>query len=463
MKRRTLTILAAMAALLAAATAGARADDLADRIRAVTERVSRSLVTVSYYVERDDGSRVDARVLACVAGPENLVMMSSQAISDAVPMDQYKEFKIIVSDGTDLETYDATYLGKDDTAQVAFLRTSDASAPALPVLEFVEAPQFGIGTPVLTFGSLGEPDAYKLLVRMGRISTVLAKPFTMPMVDGNLGVLGTPVVTLDGKAVGIVGMHVLDRGESAGQNRMQRVQVIWPTERFAERLADPPTEGRRIRRAWLGVAELNPLTKDMAEFYGLGERRGVIVGRIIEGTPADRFGLKPADIILAIDGSDIAGAEGQLVRFFQNELKQKSVGQEVTFEVFRDGQTQQVKVTLGEEPLSAGEAARYENKQFGLKVRELVLLDTVLRELPRDEPGVMVDYVEPAGWAADGELAEGDIIKKVQDLPVEDVEAFEKVFEDAIAEKPEEVVLFVLRGKKETRLIRIEPRWDSQQ
>jgi len=462
MKTRAVALFALVPVLAVVMSAPASADEVADRIRAVTETLSPSIVTASYYVERDDGSRVDARVLACVVGPGNLVMMSSRAISDAVPMEQYHDFEIIVATGSDVETYGAEYLGKDDTAQVAFLRTNDPSAPQLPPVAFAEAAELRRGDPVITFGSLGEPDAYKLIVQMTRVSAVLDKPFTMGMVDGNLGVLGTPVVTLDGRVVGIVGVHVLDRGKTAGQRRMQPIQVVWPTERFIERLKTPPEGGQRVKRPWLGVSELNPLTKDMAEFYGLGERRGVIVGRVIGGTPADKAGIKAADIILAVDGKNITGAEGQLVPFFQNELKEMTIGQEITFEIYRDAKTQTVKVTLAEQPKSAGEARRTKNREFGVTVREIVLLDTVLRELPRDEKGVVVDYVEPSGWAQDGGLEVGDIVKKVQDRDVVDLDEFTKVFGEEVAEKPKEIVLFVLRGKKETKLLRIEPRWDAE-
>jgi len=462
MKTRAAALVLLVPILAVAWSVPTRGDDVAERIRAVTEALSPSIVTASYYVERDDGSRVDARVLACVVGPQNLIMMSSRAISDAVPMEQYHDFEIIVAKGSDIETYRAEYLGKDDTAQVAFLRTTDPSAPQLPPVTFTPGADFQRGDPMITFASLGEPDAYKLIVHMVRVSAVLDKPFTMAMVDGNLGILGTPVVRPDGRIVGIVGVHVLDRGKTAGQRRMAPIRVVWPTERFIERVKNPPEGGRRVKRPWLGVSELNPLTKDMAEFYGLGERRGVIIGRVIEGTPADKAGIKAADIILAVDGKNITGAEGQLVPFFQNELKEMTIGQEVTFEIYRDAKTQTVKVTLAEQPKSAGEARRTKNRQFGMTVRELVLLDTVLRELPRDEKGVIVDYVEPSGWAQDGGLEVGDIIKKVQDRGVADLDEFTKVFSEEVAKKPKEIVLFVLRGKKETKLLRIEPRWDAE-
>ena len=92
----------------------------------------------------------------------------------------------------------------------------------------------------------------------------------------------------------------------------------------------------------------------------------------------------------------------------------------------------------------------------------MVLMDTVDRELPSTEKGVIVDFLEQSGWAQDGGLDAGDIIKKVQDRDTPDLDSFTKVFQEEIARKPKELVIFVLRGKKETQLIRIEPRWDAE-
>ena len=162
-----------------------------------------------------------------------------------------------------------------------------------------------------------------------------------------------------------------------------------------------------------------------------------------------------------LDGKDITGAEGQLVPSFQNALKQMEIGQQTTFEVFREAKVEKVTVTLAVQPKSAAEAKRYRNRKFGLTVREMLLMDTVVRELPTDEKGVVVDFVEDSGWAQVGGLAVGDVVKKVQEKEVADLDAFTKIFEEEIGKRPKEIVLFVLRGKKETKLIRIEPRWDA--
>ncbi|NIA20632.1 MAG: PDZ domain-containing protein [Anaerolineaceae bacterium] len=449
-------------ALLAWPASPAKADPPAEALRAALAKVQPSLVIVSFYIEADDGQRVDLRFLGTVVGKDNLVMFSSLIMSDRYPIDQYHDFQIIIPGDRELKTFDAEYLGKDAVARVAFLRVTDASAPQLPPLEFVEGARLEIGDPVVGFMNLGEPDAYKVATQMTRVQVVIDKPYTLYPVSGGLGLPGTPAVTLDGKVVGLVAMHTLNRGTNA-RPRPGNTQIVWPTERFIERVKNPPQGGKRVKLPWLGVGGLGPVSEDLAEFLGLGDRRGVQIGRVIAGTPAARGGMKAEDIILAIGGKDITGTEGQLVKSFQNEIRELKIGQEVEFEVFRAGKSVKLKITLGEQPKTQAEAERYKNKQFGLTVRELVLNDTVGRELPNDEKGVVVHFIEPAGWAEAGGLQVEDIVKKVQGSEITTVEDFKTIFEKEVEKKPKEIVLFVLRGfkKKETQLIRIEPRWES--
>jgi len=129
----------------------------------------------------------------------------------------------------------------------------------------------------------------------------------------------------------------------------------------------------------------------------------------------------------------------------------------VEMEIWRAGKTQKVKVTLAPMPKMVAEAERFRDETFGLTVREMVVGDRLSRELPASETGVVVSFLNPAGWAHDGGLQPGDIIKKVQDQDTPTLAAFKKVFRAVVKKK--EIVLFVLRGKADTQLVRIEPRW----
>jgi len=450
------TLLFASLVLLPAAAG--QADEVAERIRRVEAQVTPSTVVVSFYIEREDGARVDAHVLGTVVGKGNLVMFASVAMPSQIPLSQFRGFHVVVTDGDELNEYEAEYLGKDEQAQVAFVTVTDAKAPALPPLEFAEGVEVRLGDPVLTLANLGEPDGFTRVVQVGRVSARIDQPVVTYLVTKGLGSPGTPIMTLDGQAVGIVGLVRINRATNA-RPKWSLAEVLWPTERFIARLRNPPKGGASVKQAWLGVHTLTPVTKDLADYFKLGDRRGVVVGRVIEGSPAEAADIQAEDIILAVGGEPVSGTEGQLVENFVNHIREQDVGEKVTLKVWRDGKTRDVTVTLAPQPKGPGEAERYASEAFGMTVREMVVQDRVSRELPPDETGVVVSFLKPAGWAADGGLQMSDIVKRVQDRPTPDLATFKKVFEDVTAKKPDEVVLFVLRGKKDTQLVRIEPRW----
>ncbi|MBL7140469.1 MAG: PDZ domain-containing protein [Planctomycetes bacterium] len=444
--------------VVAMAAAAADADPVGDQVRQVYDKVVPSTVIVTFYIQQEGGERINAHVLGTVITDDNVIMFASAAIPSQVAISQFQDFGIIVNEGDDLAEYKADYLGKDDQAQVAFLKVTDAKAPKLPALVFDEGAEVGVGDAVVSMANLGEPDAFTRVVQVARVAARIEQPVETYLCTSGLGSPGTPVLTLDGKTVGIVGLVRLNQGTNA-QPKWSLAQVVWPVERFIERLKNLPKGGKSVRQAWVGVHTLTPITKELAEYFNLGDRRGVVVGQVIEDSPADKAGIKAEDIILAVAGEPISGTEGQLVENFMNNIRQRKVGEKVPLEVWREGKTRTVTLALGPQPASAAEAERYANTQFGLTVREMVVGDRLARELPKDETGVVVAFLKPAGWAADGGLQGGDIIKKVQDQDTPNLATFKKVFQAELKKKPAEVVLFVLRGKKDTHVVRIEARW----
>jgi S1-C subfamily serine protease len=451
-----------LAAALPAAASPVRADALGDEIRSVRDAVVPSTVILSYAVQRDDGSRPDIHLMGTVVGPGNLVMFSSAAVPASLPVSQLKGFRVTVVRGDEQESFAAEYLGRDEESQTAFVRVTDPKAPALPPLAFEAGAGLGVGDPVVTFSHLGEPDRYERLARMVRISGRVDQPVTTYVTIEALGSPGTPVVALDGKAVGIVGLVRINRNTNARPD-WATMPVVWPAERFIERIKNPPKGGAAVHHAWLGVSTLTPVTKDLAAYFKLGEQRGVIVGQVVEKSTAQKAGLLAEDIILAVGGKDIKGSEGQLVENFLNDIRERKPGDAVTLAVWRAGRRQDLTVALEAEPKTAAEAERYRNTAVGLTVRDMVLSDRLSRELPVSETGVVVAHVTSASWAADAGLKVDDIIKKVQDRDAPTLAQFRKVFDAEVKARPKEIVLFVLRGKKDTQLVRIETRWAQPQ
>jgi S1-C subfamily serine protease len=103
------------------------------------------------------------------------------------------------------------------------------------------------------------------------------------------------------------------------------------------------TEGR-VRRAYLGIAGgSRPLPPKAAG--ATGRDRGIEILTVVSGSPADRAGLRPEDLLLGVDGSAVANV-GDLQRLMTGER----IGRPVGVEVFRRGKVQTVQVVPVELP-----------------------------------------------------------------------------------------------------------------
>jgi pimeloyl-ACP methyl ester carboxylesterase len=108
-------------------------------------------------------------------------------------------------------------------------------------------------------------------------------------------------------------------------------------------------EGELRRRATLG-AELAPLTKEVRDRQKLDGDSGVVVQRVFHGTYAADAEFKAGDVILAIDGANLAG-----VPMFLDSVANARAGEVITLDVVRDGVKAERRVTLKEMPREKGE------------------------------------------------------------------------------------------------------------
>jgi serine protease Do len=98
----------------------------------------------------------------------------------------------------------------------------------------------------------------------------------------------------------------------------------------------------KVRRGRFGVT-IQPVTSEIAAKLGLSQVGGVVVREVETGSPAERAGLHPGDVILAFNGTPVS--DGNSLR---NHVASAQPGTEVTLTIFRDGREQQLQVTFGE-------------------------------------------------------------------------------------------------------------------
>lgn len=106
----------------------------------------------------------------------------------------------------------------------------------------------------------------------------------------------------------------------------------------------PPYYWRRYSRAWLGV-ELQKLNKDLAKYFGVSEKDGVLITEVQKDSPAEKAGLKAGDVIAKIDGEQVREP-----RDVREIIAEEKPGRKIDIEILRNGQREIYTIKLGKHP-----------------------------------------------------------------------------------------------------------------
>lgn len=286
-----------------------------------------------------------------------------------------------------------------------------------------------------------------------------AKPAVQP---------GDVIVEVGGKPVKNLG-ELRANSEEATKGKEERVPLLVGFEREFKRYLTVVRVGKeeeednpaQARKAWLAAAT-QVLTRDLAEALpGLEGKTGVRVTQVYPGRNAEKAGLKVGDVILSVDGDAVEASEPEHAEVFPTMLRQRRIGTEVTLDVVRPPATEPnaVKVKLEAPPTPASELKRYTDDDFEFTAREMSFDDRVSNKLEASLRGVVIERVEPAGWAQVARVNTGDILITVDGQPTPDVASLEKVMKAVKERKQKRVVFFVRRGIH-TTFLELEPGWD---
>ena len=95
-----------------------------------------------------------------------------------------------------------------------------------------------------------------------------------------------------------------------------------------------------VTRGWLGVG-IQDISKEVAEYYGIKEKKGVLVTEVFPGDPADLAGIKPKDIILSVNGKAVDSA-----RQLTGMIADISVGDTIQIKINRNGKSRTTDVKI---------------------------------------------------------------------------------------------------------------------
>jgi serine protease Do len=195
-----------------------------------------------------------------------------------------------------------------------------------------------------------------------------------------------------------------------------------------------------VTRGWLGVA-IQDLTTEMAEYYGLKDRKGVLVADVFEGDPAQKAGIQAKDIILEVNDMKI-----ETSRQLTSMIAGLKVGTTAKIKVFRDGKDKTYEVVLAkrsDEKISAqGMPPKREEEELGIRVTDLTP-EMAQRFNLGEAAGVVVVEVETDSKGSEAGVRVGDIIKEINHEVVETVRDYKESVQKI--EAGESVNLFIWR------------------
>lgn len=181
---------------------------------------------------------------------------------------------------------------------------------------------------------------------------------------------------------------------------------------------------------WLGI-EIQDIDETIARQLDLRNSNGVLVTKVLQGSPADNGGIKRGDAIVRFDHRSIKDAS-----FLQNLIADLSVGQRVQVVVVRNGDYESLYVKMGVAPESYANAASMLEGvntdlyigdgvlQWGIEVSPLTATLAQSLGVPESKGGVLVVQVQPGARAASAGLQSGDVIMSVNSSPTPDMSTF---------------------------------------
>ena len=218
-----------------------------------------------------------------------------------------------------------------------------------------------------------------------------------------------------------------------------------------------PDDGGELPKAWLGI-KTQVLTPEVADALGMTGQAGFRVTEVYPYTQASRVGLKPGDIITALNGTPLESSHAQDAEDLAHGVEALSVGDKAQLGLRRGADKSTLAVVLERTPDSAVQAKTSRSKGLEFTTRSITLMDKANNHWSESQQGVLVTEVTSGGWASIAGLHTDDLILSLNGRKMEDVASFERALAALAHARPKVVSVFVRRDAF-THFVFIEPDW----
>jgi len=333
----------------------------------------------------------------------------------------------------------AKLIGQDKKTDLALLKiTTDQP---LSVARLGDADQARIGDWVVAVGNpfgLGGSFSAGIISARGRdINSGPYDDFLQIDAPINHGNSGGPLFNTRGEVIGINTAIYSPNGGNVGIGFALPINVAEPV------LAQLKSQGR-VERGWLGV-QIQKITPELAESLGLDGAEGALVASVVPDTPAAAAKLQAGDVITAVNDEKVKD-----YKELSRAIAAIKAGHKTTLQVWRQGQSLSVEVTLGnaadtETALSSQAGDSQAGASLGLSLQALTPAARAKANLSNETTGVLISAVLPGSPADQQGLRPGDVILSINQQPTTSPQQVVAKVAEAVREKQRNLLLLFSR------------------
>lgn len=314
-----------------------------------------------------------------------------------------EEIKVTLRDG---RHFAAKLVGSDSEADVAVIQIDADDLSAIPLSN---SDQLRVGDFVVAIGNpfgLGQTVTSGIVSALGRSGLGIEsyEDFIQTDASINPGNSGGALVNLRGELVGVNTAILGPNGGNIG------IGFAIPIN-MAEDIMQQLIEHGEVRRGRLGVTAQD-LTPELATAFGIERSGGTVVAQVEDGSPAQKAGLKPGDVIVAVNGREVRNSTEM-----RNAIGLLRIGAEVKMEVLRNSERRTLLAKVAEQEARTTEGGHY----------SVHLEGAVLSDIQEGSPlfgkikGVLVKAIKRDSPAQRAGLRPGDVLLSVNKQAVSSV------------------------------------------
>ena len=357
-------------------------------------------------------------------------------------VDRADEIKVTL-EGNQNISYKAKLIGKDAKTDIALIKIE--SKTPLPYLEFDDADNSRIGDGVIAvgnpFGLGGTVTTGIVSAKARHIGATIYEDYIQTDASINRGNSGGPLCNAStAKVIGINSAILTTNGGSLGIGFAVPAYIAQPVIKQLK-------EHGSVSRGLLGV-KIQGVDEKIAKSLRMPQPTGALVAEIVQGSPAEKGGIKVGDVITKFDDK-LVPDKNKLPLMVANT----PIGKKVVVEVFRDGAAKNLEMVVEKQTEenpdnnkpSANDKSVASNI-LGIAVKNITPELRQKYHISDKDNGVVITNVSNDSVAASTGLRPGDVISVMNQKAISDVKDFNQILERSTKSKDAAMILLVSRG-----------------